>query len=163
MPRPANFFPLTMLRQHSQYDSRLGFSFRVLVRVRLTLILTPTLKSTLTQNLTLTQTLTLTLSLTITLTKTLKLNPNLLSYWECCRNMVRKKDLRPAHRADLPRHGAHPPKLMLLWDIANTVVILSGKKIENSSTHDFALHISASYKPRQPCLAILIDILEAVN
>ena len=25
---------LTMLRQHSQYDSRLGFSFRVLVRVR---------------------------------------------------------------------------------------------------------------------------------
>ena len=24
-----------MLRQHSQYDSRLGFSFRVLVRVRL--------------------------------------------------------------------------------------------------------------------------------
>ena len=27
------FFSLTMLRQHSQYDSRLGFSFRVLVRV----------------------------------------------------------------------------------------------------------------------------------
>ena len=26
-----------MLRQHSQYDSRLGFSFRVLVRVRLEL------------------------------------------------------------------------------------------------------------------------------
>ena len=26
---------LTMLRQHSQYDSRLGFSFRVVVRVRL--------------------------------------------------------------------------------------------------------------------------------
>ena len=30
----ANFFSITMLRQHSQYDSRLGFSFRVLVRVR---------------------------------------------------------------------------------------------------------------------------------
>ena len=27
-------FFLTMLRQHSQYDSRLGFSFRVVVRVR---------------------------------------------------------------------------------------------------------------------------------
>ena len=32
--RAAIFFLLTMLRQHSQYDSRLGFSFRVLVRVR---------------------------------------------------------------------------------------------------------------------------------
>ena len=33
-PPPAReFFFLTMLRQHSQYDSRLGFSFRVLVRV----------------------------------------------------------------------------------------------------------------------------------
>ena len=31
------FFFLTMLRQHSQYDSRLGFSFRVLVRVRVRL------------------------------------------------------------------------------------------------------------------------------
>ena len=31
----ANLFFLTMLRQQSQYDSRLGFSFRVLVRVRL--------------------------------------------------------------------------------------------------------------------------------
>ena len=29
----ANLFFLTMLRQHSQYDSRLGFSFRDLVRV----------------------------------------------------------------------------------------------------------------------------------
>ena len=27
----------------------------------------------------------------LTLTKTLELNLNLLSYWECCRNMVRKK------------------------------------------------------------------------
>ena len=33
--RDANLFSLTMLRQHSQYDSRLGFSFRVFVRVRL--------------------------------------------------------------------------------------------------------------------------------
>ena len=32
--RDANLFFLTMLRQHSQYDSRLGFSFKVLVRVR---------------------------------------------------------------------------------------------------------------------------------
>ena len=31
----ANLFFLTMFWQHSQYDSRLGFSFRVLVRVRL--------------------------------------------------------------------------------------------------------------------------------
>ena len=29
-----NFFFITMLRQHSQYDSRLGFSFRVSVKVR---------------------------------------------------------------------------------------------------------------------------------
>ena len=43
------------------------------------------------------------------------------------------------------------------------IVILSGQKIENSSTHDFALHMSASCKPRKPCLAILIYILEAVN
>ena len=27
----------------------------------------------------------------VNLTLTLKLNHNLLSYWECCRNMVRKK------------------------------------------------------------------------
>ena len=27
----------------------------------------------------------------LTLTKTLKLHPNLLSYWECCRNMVMEK------------------------------------------------------------------------
>ena len=33
----ATFFFLTMLRQHSQYDSRLGFSFRVLVMVRVRL------------------------------------------------------------------------------------------------------------------------------
>ena len=34
IPDPAAKFFITMLRQHSQYDSRLGFSFRVLVRVR---------------------------------------------------------------------------------------------------------------------------------
>ena len=32
------------------------------------------------------------LTLTQPLTKTLKLYPNLLSYWECCRNMVRKNN-----------------------------------------------------------------------
>ena len=34
----ANLFFLTMFWQHSQYDSRLGFSFRVLVRVRVRVI-----------------------------------------------------------------------------------------------------------------------------
>ena len=34
-------------------------------------------------------------NLTLTLTKSLKLNPNLLSYWECCQNMVRKKNCVP--------------------------------------------------------------------
>ena len=38
---------------------------------------------------------------------TLKLNPNLLSYWECCRNMVRKqirvRDI--AHANALHRHN----------------------------------------------------------
>ena len=33
-PTPGSeMFSLTILWQHSQYDSRLGFSFRVLVRV----------------------------------------------------------------------------------------------------------------------------------
>ena len=35
VPPGREFFFLNMLRQHSQYDNRLGFSFRVLVRVRL--------------------------------------------------------------------------------------------------------------------------------
>ena len=49
-------------------------------------------------------------NLTLTLTKTLNLNPNLLSYWECCQNMVRKKNCRvaPANKnpgyAGVPRH-----------------------------------------------------------
>ena len=84
---------LTMLWQHSQYDSRLGFSFRVLVRVRvrLTLILTPILTLKSTQTLTQNQNPNSNPKPNLTLTKTLKLNTNLLSYWECCRNMVRKK------------------------------------------------------------------------
>ena len=69
----ANLFFLTMLRQHSQYDSRLGFRVMVWVRVRVRVDF----------------------RVNLTLTKTLKLNPNLLSYWECCRNMVREKNSRP--------------------------------------------------------------------
>ena len=61
----------------------------------------------------------------------------------------------PANRTDVPRHGAPPPKLSGCGKLQ--IVILSGKKNEHSSTHDFALRSSASYKPRQPCLAILID------
>ena len=38
------------------------------------------------------------LTLTLTLTKTQKLNPNLLSYWECCRIMVRKKRFAAGRR-----------------------------------------------------------------
>ena len=72
-----------------------------------------------------------------------------------------KRRTCPAHRADGPRHGAHPPKLSGCGKLQ--IVLLSGIKSENSSRHDFALHVSASYKPIQPCLAILIDILEAVN
>ena len=34
-------------------------------------------------------------NITLTLTKTQKLNPNLLPYWECCRNMVREKNCGP--------------------------------------------------------------------
>ena len=34
-------------------------------------------------------------NLTLTLTKTLELNFNRLSYWDCCRNMVRKKKIAP--------------------------------------------------------------------
>ena len=68
----ANLFSLTMLQQHSQYDSRLGFSFRVLVRVVFRVRIGVRIR------------------VNLTLTKTLKVNPNLLSYWECCRNMVRK-------------------------------------------------------------------------
>ena len=43
----------------------------------------------------------------LTLTKTLKLNPKLLSYWECCRNMVMKKKFAPGtpREADESAHG----------------------------------------------------------
>ena len=58
-----------MLRHHSQYDSRLGFSFGVLVRVRVGFWVRVDFR------------------VRVNLTKTLKLNPNLLSYWECCRNI----------------------------------------------------------------------------
>ena len=98
-----------MLRQHSQYDSRLGFSFRVLVRlrVRVRLVLGFGLGLELgfwvrvrvrvrvdfrvRVGVGVRIRVNLTLTLTLTVTKTLKVNPNLLSYWECCRNMVRKK------------------------------------------------------------------------
>ena len=65
-----------------------------------------------------------------------------------------KRRTCPAHRVDLSQHGGHPPKRSGCGKLQ--IVILSGRQIENSSTHDFELHISASYKPRQPCLAILI-------
>ena len=103
-PGSKSFF-LTMLRQHSQYDSRLGFSFRVLVRVRLGLGLG--LEIVLVLGLWLgfwvrvrvrvdfRVRVRIRVNLTLTLTKTIKLNPNLLSYWECCRNMVRKTKFAP--------------------------------------------------------------------
>ena len=66
----------------------------------------------------------------------------------------------PAYRADLTRHGAHPSKLSGCGKLQ--IVILSGKNLKTNPTHDFVLHMSASYKPRQPCLAclVLIDILD---
>ena len=79
--RAANLFFLTILRQHSQYDSRLGFSFRVLVRVRVSVMVRVDFRVRVG----------IRVNLTLTLTKTLKLNPNRLSYRECCRNMVMKK------------------------------------------------------------------------
>ena len=94
-----------MLRQHSQYDSRLGFSFRVLVRVmvrdRLGLGLGFALGLWLGLVLGLSVRVDfrvgvrIRVNLTLTITKTLKLNRNLLSYWECCRNMVRNFFCKP--------------------------------------------------------------------
>ena len=52
----------------------LGFCVRVRVRVDFRVRVGVGVRINLTQ--------------TLTLTKTLKLNPNLLSYWECCRNMT---------------------------------------------------------------------------
>ena len=37
-------------------------------------------------------------NLTLTLTKTLELNLNRLSYWDCCRNIVRKKKFAAGSR-----------------------------------------------------------------
>ena len=59
------------------------------------------------------------------------------------------------------RHGARSPKLNGYGKLQ--IVTLSGNKLENSSSHDFAQHISAYYKPKQCCVAILIDKLDAVN
>ena len=62
----------------------------------------------------------------------------------------------------MPRHGAHPPKLNGCGKLQ--IFILSGEKLENSSTNDFAQHnYFLKYKPKQPSLAILIDILDTVN
>ena len=46
----------------------------------------------------------------------------------------------PIHKADVPRYGERPPKLNACGE---TLYLLSGNKFENSSTHDFAQHISA--------------------
>ena len=67
-------------------------------------------------------------NLTLTLTKTLELNLNLLSYWECCRNMVRKKKsaARPGPWAAGrlgPRAEARPvqdPSTRIIYDFAPT-------------------------------------------
>ena len=115
----ANLFFLTMFWQHSQYDSRLGFSFRVLVRVRLGLELVIGLWLGLWLGLRVRVKfrvrvrvgfrvrvgIRVRIRANLTLTKTLKLNPNLtLSYWECCQNMVMKKNLRPGHRCGAKAH-----------------------------------------------------------
>ena len=47
----------------------------------------------------------------------------------------------PALRADLSRHGAHPPKLNGCGKLQ--IFIPSVKQLEPSSTPDFAQHISA--------------------
>ena len=91
-PRPAGqFFFLTMFWQHSQYDSRLGFSFRV--RVRLTLTHNPKTNSNPKPNP------------NITLPKTLKLNPNLLSYWDCCQRKQFAARGAPGARPGRERHS----------------------------------------------------------
>ena len=61
----------------------------------------------------------------------------------------------------MPRHGARPLKLNGFGKLQ--IVTLSGNKLEKSSTHDFAQNISAYYKPKQCCVAILIYKLDAVN
>ena len=107
----GNFFFLTMFRQQSQYDSRLRFSSRVLVRVSVMVRLGLGLELVIWLGLWLGLRVRvrvrvrvgfmvmvrvgvrvrIMVNLTLTLTKTLELNLNRLSYWDCCRNMVRKK------------------------------------------------------------------------
>ena len=52
-----------------------------------------------------------------TLNKTLKLNPNLLSYWECCCNMVRRKMLLPGSCMD-----DRVINKLLVWDINDLIL-----------------------------------------
>ena len=79
-PGPAAiFFLLTMFWQQSRYDSRLGFSFRVLVRVRVRVSDMVKVRVRVGCRVGVR----IRVNLSLTLTKTLKLNPNLLSYWEC--------------------------------------------------------------------------------
>ena len=49
------------------------------------------------------------LTLTLTLTKTLKLNRNLLSYWECCQNMVRETKFA-SRRVHICYIGSYPSR-----------------------------------------------------
>ena len=105
--RAANGFLLNMFWQHSQYDSRLGFwlglglglelllglwlglwlllGLRVIFRVRV--------RARVDFRVRVIVSVRVNLTLTLTLTNTLKLNPNLLSYWECCQNMIRRKKI----------------------------------------------------------------------
>ena len=105
--RDAIFF-LTMFRQQSQYDSRLRFSLvkvlvRVSVMVRLGLELVIWLGLWLWLGLRVRVKVRVRVGfmvrvgvrIMVNLTKTLELNLNRLSYWDCCRNMVRKKKLHP--------------------------------------------------------------------
>ena len=104
-----------MFWQQSQYDSRLGFSFMVLVRLglglRLVIGLWLGLWLWLWVRVGFRVMVGVRIRVDLTLTKTLKLNPNLLSYWECCQNMVRKKNLLPGDGAEpeatgrVDRHG----------------------------------------------------------
>ena len=50
------------------------------------------------------------LGFNLTLTKSLKLNPNLLSYWECCGNMVRRKLFAAGARIRIPFFQEITPK-----------------------------------------------------
>ena len=61
-----------------------------------------------------------------------------------CRSLVvtlAASPYRLHEEADVPRAEAHPPKLNGCGKLQ--IVILSGKKFENSSMHDFAQQMSA--------------------